>query len=70
MLERQGVVSGECLEISGREIVNQDAGGMRLRDKAVMGSRPGMTQSEQRLGGAATTATSSNGAENPLSRST
>ncbi|GAA3958122.1 hypothetical protein GCM10022231_16880 [Gordonia caeni] len=50
MLECQGIVSGECLEVSGRKVMNQYACGMPLSDKAVMESRPGMTQLEQRLG--------------------
>lgn len=50
MLERQGVVSGECLKVCGHEVMSQDACGTPLCDKAVMEVRSGMAQGEQGFG--------------------
>ena len=50
MFERQGIVSSECLEVCGHEVVGQDGFSVPLCDKAVVEGLSGMAQSEQRLG--------------------
>ncbi len=50
MLENQGIVSGECLEVCGRDVVHQDACEMPLRDQAVVECSPDIAQGEQRFG--------------------